>query len=151
MPALSALLNYIGMYLNRIIMLQINNKIGLVWAIYSGSGVPPITYDTLYIELIRPRAHVQERATDRPEDLGEGDGEGLAGAGEHGRLRDVCRQGRFLFYLFVGRCSLFLIMFVFKAAEFFSRDVPVKFSQEDMPYFRKRMIWEIINSTLVSP
>jgi len=42
-------------------------------------------------------------------------------------------------------------MFVVKAAEFFSRDAPVKFSQEDMPYFRKRMIWEIINSTLVSP
>ena len=42
-------------------------------------------------------------------------------------------------------------MFVVKAAEFFSRDAPVKFSQDDMPYFRKRMIWEVVNNTLISP
>ena len=42
-------------------------------------------------------------------------------------------------------------MFVAKAAEFFTRDTAVNFSQADMPYFRKRMIWEIINNRLISP
>ena len=38
-----------------------------------------------------------------------------------------------------------------QAAEFFSRDSDPKFGQADMPYFRKRMIWEILNSQLISP
>ena len=42
-------------------------------------------------------------------------------------------------------------MFVAKAAEFFTREQPVDFTQDDMPYFRKRMIWEIIKGTLIYP
>jgi len=42
-------------------------------------------------------------------------------------------------------------MFVAKAAEFFTREQPVNFTQDDMPYFRKRMIWEIIKGTLIYP
>ena len=42
----------------------------------------------------RTGAHVQEGPANRLEVVGEGDGEGLARAGEHRRLRDVRRQGR---------------------------------------------------------
>ena len=42
-------------------------------------------------------------------------------------------------------------IFACKVAEYLSRDVPLSFDQEDMAYFRKRMIWEIIQNQLLSP
>lgn len=42
-------------------------------------------------------------------------------------------------------------IFACKVAEFISRDVPVNFSQDDMPYYRKRMVWEIVKQQLLSP
>merc|ERR1711962_654576 len=36
-------------------------------------------------------------------------------------------------------------MFILKTAEYYSRDALQSFKQDDMPYFRKRMIWEIMN------
>ena len=42
-------------------------------------------------------------------------------------------------------------MFVCKFAEFISRDAAFTFSQQDMPYFRKRMMWEIVKDTLLYP
>jgi len=42
-------------------------------------------------------------------------------------------------------------MFTCKFAEYLSRNAPITFSQENMPYFRRRMIWEIVNNTLLNP
>jgi len=42
-------------------------------------------------------------------------------------------------------------MFACKFAEYISRDAAITFNQEDMPYFRKRMIWEIVQDTLLNP
>ena len=42
-------------------------------------------------------------------------------------------------------------VFVCKVAEFISRETSLTFSQEDMAYYRKRMIWEIANNQLISP
>ena len=40
-------------------------------------------------------------------------------------------------------------VFVCKFAEFLSRDTPFTFSQEHMNYYRQRMIWEIVTSTVL--
>ncbi|XP_071955999.1 uncharacterized protein [Antedon mediterranea] len=40
-------------------------------------------------------------------------------------------------------------MFACKYAEYICRDAPITFTQEDMPYFRRRMVWEIINKQLL--
>lgn len=42
-------------------------------------------------------------------------------------------------------------MFASKFAEYLSRNAPISFTQADMPYFRKRMIWEIVKNTLLHP
>jgi len=42
-------------------------------------------------------------------------------------------------------------IFACKFAEFISREAPVNFTQEDMPYYRKRMIWEIAKKQLLTP
>ena len=39
----------------------------------------------------------------------------------------------------------------FQFAEYLSRNVPITFSQEDMPYFRRRMIYEIVKNNLLCP
>ncbi|XP_069733512.1 sentrin-specific protease 2-like [Phaenicophaeus curvirostris] len=40
-------------------------------------------------------------------------------------------------------------VFVCKYADYISRDRPLTFTQSDMPYFRKRMVWEIIHQQLL--
>ncbi|XP_071482482.1 uncharacterized protein [Diadema antillarum] len=40
-------------------------------------------------------------------------------------------------------------MFACKYAEYVSRDAPITFTQHDMPYFRRRMVWEILHKTLL--
>jgi len=42
-------------------------------------------------------------------------------------------------------------MFTCKFAEYLSRRAQFTFSQSDMPYFRKRMIYEIVNDNLIYP
>jgi sentrin-specific protease 1 len=42
-------------------------------------------------------------------------------------------------------CGLFLC----KVAEFLSQEAALNFDQEDMPYFRQRMIWEIAHNQLI--
>jgi len=42
-------------------------------------------------------------------------------------------------------------MFTCKFAEYISRDAAITFNQKDIPYFRKRMIWEIVQDTLLHP
>lgn len=42
-------------------------------------------------------------------------------------------------------------IFACKFAEFISREAPVNFSQDDMQYYRKRMIWEIAKKQLLTP
>jgi len=42
-------------------------------------------------------------------------------------------------------------MFSCKVAEYLSRDAELTFSQENMNYFRERMIYEIIKSDLLFP
>lgn len=42
-------------------------------------------------------------------------------------------------------------MFACKFAEYLSRNAAITFSQEDMPYFRRRMIYEIVNKHLMHP
>jgi len=42
-------------------------------------------------------------------------------------------------------------MFTCKFAEYLSRDAPISFSQEDMPYYRRRMIYEIVKNNLMYP
>ena len=89
MPALSALLNYIGTYLRHFFCKNVTEMLVIymvsTWNLFH-----------FFLQFSSPRtgAHVQERPTNRLEVVGEGDGEGLAGAGEHRRLRDVRRQGR---------------------------------------------------------
>ena len=43
------------------------------------------------------------------------------------------------------------IRFLFQFAEYLSRDAPISFSQEDMPYYRRRMIYEIVKNNLMYP
>ncbi|ELU10988.1 hypothetical protein CAPTEDRAFT_224463 [Capitella teleta] len=40
-------------------------------------------------------------------------------------------------------------MFACKFAEYITRKAPISFTQENMPYFRKRMVWEIVNKKLL--
>ncbi|KAF4096658.1 sentrin-specific protease 1 [Onychostoma macrolepis] len=40
-------------------------------------------------------------------------------------------------------------MFTCKYAEYITKDRPITFTQKHMPYFRKRMIWEILNQKLL--
>ena len=42
-------------------------------------------------------------------------------------------------------------MFTCKFAEYKSRRARFTFSQKDMPYFRQRMVYEIVKNTLVCP
>merc|ERR1719510_1641346 len=42
-------------------------------------------------------------------------------------------------------------MFTCKNAEYLSRRAPITFTQADMQYFRKRIIWEIVKDTLLHP
>jgi len=42
-------------------------------------------------------------------------------------------------------------MFTCKFAEYLSRRAKITFSQEDMPYFRRRMVYEIVENTLLHP
>ncbi|XP_065604470.1 sentrin-specific protease 2 [Cyrtonyx montezumae] len=41
-------------------------------------------------------------------------------------------------------------VFVCKYADYVSRDKPITFTENHMPYFRKRMVWEIIHQQLLS-
>ena len=43
------------------------------------------------------------------------------------------------------------VRFLFQFAEYLSRDAPISFSQEDMPYYRRRMIYEIVKNNLMYP
>ncbi|XP_052541952.1 sentrin-specific protease 2 [Tympanuchus pallidicinctus] len=40
-------------------------------------------------------------------------------------------------------------VFMCKYADYVCRDKPITFTEEDMPYFRKRMVWEIIHQQLL--
>lgn len=40
-------------------------------------------------------------------------------------------------------------MFTCKYAEYITKDRPITFTQKHMPYFRKRMVWEILNRKLL--
>ena len=40
-------------------------------------------------------------------------------------------------------------MFACKFAEYLSRDAALSFTQEHMPYFRRRMVYEIVTKTLL--
>uniref|UniRef100_A0A8C8EEA7 SUMO specific peptidase 2 n=1 Tax=Otus sunia TaxID=257818 RepID=A0A8C8EEA7_9STRI len=40
-------------------------------------------------------------------------------------------------------------VFACKYADYISRDKPITFTQNDMPYFRKKMVWEIIHQQLL--
>lgn len=40
-------------------------------------------------------------------------------------------------------------MFTCKYADYITKDKPITFTQEHMPYFRKRMVWEIVNHKLL--
>ena len=42
-------------------------------------------------------------------------------------------------------------MFTCKFAEYLSRNANISFTQEDMPYFRRRMIYEIVKAKLMHP
>lgn len=42
-------------------------------------------------------------------------------------------------------------MFTCKYAEYLSRKAKITFAQKDMPYFRKRMVYEIITQKLINP
>ena len=42
-------------------------------------------------------------------------------------------------------------IFACKVAEYLSRETSLSFGQEDMAYYRKRMVWEIIKNQLLSP
>lgn len=42
-------------------------------------------------------------------------------------------------------CGMFSCMF----AEYISRNVPISFSQNDMPYFRRKMVLEIVEGRLL--
>ena len=90
MPALSALLNYIGTYLRHFFCKNVTEML----VTYRVSTWNLFNFFLLQFFSPRTGAHVQEGPTNRLEVVGEGDGEGLAGAGEHRRLWDVRRQGR---------------------------------------------------------
>ena len=57
------------------------------------------------------------------------------------------------FYNYEKILAIFVIMFyfLFQFAEYLSRDAPISFSQEDMPYYRRRMIYEIVKNNLMYP
>ncbi|NXC20931.1 SENP2 protease, partial [Corythaeola cristata] len=40
-------------------------------------------------------------------------------------------------------------VFMCKYADYISQDKPMTFTQDDMPYFRKKMVWEIIHQQLL--
>ncbi|NXJ91985.1 SENP2 protease, partial [Corythaixoides concolor] len=40
-------------------------------------------------------------------------------------------------------------VFMCKYADYISQDKPLTFTQDDMPYFRKKMVWEIIHQQLL--
>jgi len=40
-------------------------------------------------------------------------------------------------------------MFACKFADYITREAPITFTQEDMPYFRRRMVYEIVTATLL--
>lgn len=40
-------------------------------------------------------------------------------------------------------------MFTCKYAEYITKDKPITFTQKHMPYFRRRMVWEILNKKLL--
>lgn len=40
-------------------------------------------------------------------------------------------------------------VFACKYAEYITRDVPVTFTQQDMPFFRRQMVWELLHQTLL--
>jgi len=42
-------------------------------------------------------------------------------------------------------------MFTCKFAEYLSRRARISFTQQDMPYFRKRMMYEIVKNDLMKP
>ena len=125
MPALSALLNYIGNYLRHFFCKNVIEM--LVTYMVSTWNL----FHFFPLNSLHPgREHMYKKG--RPIDLKLWAKEMVKDWPEQENTAD---------------CG----MFVVKAAEFFSRDAPVKFSQEDMPYFRKRMIWEVVNNTLISP
>ena len=42
-------------------------------------------------------------------------------------------------------------MFTLKYAEYLSRNASITFTQEDMPYFRRRIVYEIVNNKVIHP
>ena len=42
-------------------------------------------------------------------------------------------------------------MFSCKFAEYLSRRADITFDQADMPYFRRRMMWEIVKNNILHP
>uniref|UniRef100_A0A8C4SRC5 Ubiquitin-like protease family profile domain-containing protein n=1 Tax=Erpetoichthys calabaricus TaxID=27687 RepID=A0A8C4SRC5_ERPCA len=40
-------------------------------------------------------------------------------------------------------------VFACKYADYIARDKPINFTQKNMPYFRRRMVWEILNQKLL--
>ena len=42
-------------------------------------------------------------------------------------------------------------MFTLKYAEYLSRNAGITFTQEDMPYFRRRIVYEIVNNKVIHP
>ena len=42
-------------------------------------------------------------------------------------------------------------MFSCKFAEYLSRRAEITFDQADMPYFRRRMMWEIVKNNILHP
>lgn len=42
-------------------------------------------------------------------------------------------------------------MFACKFAEYLSRDADITFGQEEMPYFRDRMVYEIVKKQIMHP
>ena len=42
-------------------------------------------------------------------------------------------------------------MFTLKYSEYLSRNAGITFTQEDMPYFRRRMVYEIVKNNVIHP
>ena len=42
-------------------------------------------------------------------------------------------------------------MFTLKYSEYLSRNASITFTQEDMPYFRRRLVYEIVNNRVIHP
>ena len=42
-------------------------------------------------------------------------------------------------------------MFTLKYAEYISRNANITFTQEDMPYYRRRMVYEIVKNEIIHP